>query len=1106
LAGKNNVKFRWTLVKAGASTSYVVIDDVLFTGTGGGVTPTVTNVTSTKADGTYGVGTSIPVTVTFSASVTVTGTPQLKLATGGAGTAVNYTSGSPGTVLTFNYTVAAGNNAADLDYVDINSLALNGGTIKATAGGLAATLTLPAPGATGSLGANKNIVIDTTAPTVTDVTSTKPDGTYGVGTLIPVTVTFSKSVIVTGTPLLTLETGTTDRNASYAGGSGSVNLIFNYTVQPGDNSKDLDYTSINSLTLSGGTIKDAAGNNATLTLPAPGAAHSLGYNKNIVIDTRPVTLRSPANGTMTNNNTPTFAWENQAVFNRYELWIDDDANFLSPIFLENTTEKTLTLPIEKSLPDDNYYWRVRGYGGTVFDSDNWTFLVDTVPPPAPSLISPGNNHVTEQTTLTFEWSSVSDDTSRTTDVSGVRWYELCVANNSDFSSPEVLENVKNTSQENTLDGGIHYWKVRAWDWVGNPSAWSETWKFTMENFTLSTVDQIMIAQGTDKSIAVSVQLTLGVPSTVSLSGAWIDTPPSGVTPSFSPASGTMTFYSTLTFSTIVGATTGTFTYRITATSANGIIRTSDVEVSITTMVFSVDVSSRIISLMRSDEATLDVSVVIEEGVPENVLLSGSWIVSTPSGVDTSFAPTSGLPTFSSAFSSVLSFTTTNAAVDGSFTYQVKGTTEGGVAATVDVTVNISTVITITVATDNASYEKMQIITLSGTAMDPENDLVGSGTATISIVSGVWSQTFQSTITDGVYSLSYTITLDNPENTWTISVSAVDSYGNETSAPVSVEVKVTYPSHPFYIIAFLSPFGGQVFLRGQAVTVSVQITDSENPDTKVSGVNVVLTTPIGDNALLAEGSLGTYSVAYTLRMGTPTGNLSMTVLGEKTVDGVLMAGTNVATVKINPATLVLRLTSPTKREFEAGETVKVEVQASYSDGSSVDEGIIFVNRPRGDNLQLTAEWSGVYGATYIIGDDEVGTWDIRISAADAYGNSASVVAGSTVIGGRGLSSNIIRYWPVVLAAVLGLVTASAFAAHGHLRTRRLGAIKREKQQIEKLKKEVGVDYFTKGSIPRETYDNLTKEYATKLTNLDKEERLLIDKMKKKKLSEKKKKLS
>lgn len=44
--------------------------------------PTVTNITSTKANGTYGAGTVIDVTVTFSAPVTVTGTPQLTLETG----------------------------------------------------------------------------------------------------------------------------------------------------------------------------------------------------------------------------------------------------------------------------------------------------------------------------------------------------------------------------------------------------------------------------------------------------------------------------------------------------------------------------------------------------------------------------------------------------------------------------------------------------------------------------------------------------------------------------------------------------------------------------------------------------------------------------------------------------------------------------------------------------------------------------------------------------------------------------------------------------------------------------------------------------------------
>jgi autotransporter-associated beta strand protein len=241
----------------------------------------VTNVTSTAADGTYTTGAVIPVTVTFSQVVVVVGTPQLTLETGTTDRAVNYTSGTGTATLTFNYTVQAGDASADLDYVATTSLALNGGTIKNAAGTINATLTLPAPGAAGSLGANKAIVISTLA--VSNVTSTAANGTYTTGFVIPVTITFSEAVTVVGTPQLTLETGATDRTINYSSGSGTATLTFNYTVQAGDTSADLDYKATTSLVLNGGTIQNAALVNATLTLPAPGAAGSLGYNKALVI-------------------------------------------------------------------------------------------------------------------------------------------------------------------------------------------------------------------------------------------------------------------------------------------------------------------------------------------------------------------------------------------------------------------------------------------------------------------------------------------------------------------------------------------------------------------------------------------------------------------------------------------------------------------------------------------------------------------------------------------------------------------------------------------------------------------------------------------------------
>ena len=106
----------------------------------------------------------------------------------------NYASGSGTATLAFSYVVAAGQNAADLDYASTTALALNGGSIQDAAGN-AAVLTLPATGTDGL--ATKKIVIDTTPPAVTAVSSTQAAGAYTAGTTIPITVTFSEMVTVT---------------------------------------------------------------------------------------------------------------------------------------------------------------------------------------------------------------------------------------------------------------------------------------------------------------------------------------------------------------------------------------------------------------------------------------------------------------------------------------------------------------------------------------------------------------------------------------------------------------------------------------------------------------------------------------------------------------------------------------------------------------------------------------------------------------------------------------------------------------------------------------------------------------------------------------------
>ena len=113
---------------------------------------------------------------------------------------------------------------------------------------------------------------DRIPPTVTsiEITSDPPDGrdVYGIGEEIEVTVTFSETVTVSGTSRVTLQVGERDRSANYESVTGAV-VVFAYTVAVNDS--DTDGVSIEAGSLSGGTIRDTARNNAVRTHTAVAA-------------------------------------------------------------------------------------------------------------------------------------------------------------------------------------------------------------------------------------------------------------------------------------------------------------------------------------------------------------------------------------------------------------------------------------------------------------------------------------------------------------------------------------------------------------------------------------------------------------------------------------------------------------------------------------------------------------------------------------------------------------------------------------------------------------------------------------------------------------------
>ena len=246
-------------------------------------TPSVSSVAAsgsgiTAGSGNLGVGSVVTLTVNLNEAVTVAGgTPTLTLNDGGT---ASYTGGSGSTALTFSYTVATGQNTADLAVTAVN---LNAATVKNT-GGTPANLI----GAVGNLAGT--LQIDTTSPKVAQVVASPGTGEVTTNHTVLITVDMSEAVTVTGTPTLLLNDGGT---ATYDATRSTANaLVFDYAVGSRQVTTDLRVSGITLPT--GSSIRDLAGNNAVLTGP--------GADLGLRINTATKGVAGPSGGNLTITN------------------------------------------------------------------------------------------------------------------------------------------------------------------------------------------------------------------------------------------------------------------------------------------------------------------------------------------------------------------------------------------------------------------------------------------------------------------------------------------------------------------------------------------------------------------------------------------------------------------------------------------------------------------------------------------------------------------------------------------------------------------------------------------------------------------------------------
>ena len=200
--------------------------------------------------------------------------------------------------LDFNESVT-GVNAASLTLSGIAGATVTGVTPDATTSTTTYTITISVPAnSKGTLhmalapnaasatqshnmnaAATADVDYDNIAPVITSV-SVPGNGYYKAGSTLDFTVTFDKDITVAtaaGALYMPVTIGNTVVHAAYAGGSGTKDLTFSYTVVAGENDDDGIQIG-NALTADAGTLKDKYGNNAAVAISGAGVTNGVFVN------------------------------------------------------------------------------------------------------------------------------------------------------------------------------------------------------------------------------------------------------------------------------------------------------------------------------------------------------------------------------------------------------------------------------------------------------------------------------------------------------------------------------------------------------------------------------------------------------------------------------------------------------------------------------------------------------------------------------------------------------------------------------------------------------------------------------------------------------------
>ncbi|MGQ9787844.1 MAG: OmpL47-type beta-barrel domain-containing protein [Candidatus Hadarchaeaceae archaeon] len=472
--------------------------------------------------------------------------------------------------------------------------------------------------------------------------------------------------------------------------------------------------------------------------------------------------------------------------------------------------------------------------------------------------------------------------------------------------------------------------------------------------------------------------------------------------------------------------------------------------------FSLSTLSSKLSVQRSDSVSTTIEVKLVTGFPKLVLLSGVWVGTPPSGVVPILSQLSGVPDFSTT----LTFSTNPEGTVGSFTYQVKGIS-GTIVKTLDITINITELM--------SPAPPMLLYPDDGVALD-------TVTPTFDWADIVASTYNLEIATDREFT-HVILTKITMESTATLSQHEALSYGTtyywRVRGANAAGVGEWSPTRSF-IAKVAAPK-----VLGLRIAEGAQYVNTSKVQLSISAINAAQISFSTDG--IAWGAWEEFQPTKIFELPPSDGPKNVYV---RVRDAAGDIGQSVL------ASVVLDQTPPTTRHFLLGSLEDDAYRSSVAvilSAADPTAGIL-ETRYRIDN----GEWMA--GNTFIIAKD--GRHTVEYYSVDRAGNSGAVNSFAvTIFTPTTLPPAILQYWWAIFGAAAAVAVVATLVYRRLRIARRLKQIRQEKAELPNLKREAEIKYFKEGTISRETYDKLIEEYERRRAELEKEEKLLLERLRK-----------